>query len=82
MPADPPRPRPQYPERWGLSPARVCIIKPSALGDVVNAFPTLSALHDLWPNAAFTWVINRNLTGLIEGHPQIERAGHGVEQPA
>src|SRR4051794_14561034 len=55
-----------------LRPSRVCVIKPSALGDVVNAFPALSALRVLWPGASFTWVINRNLRGLVDGHPGID----------
>ena len=50
-----------------LRPARVCVIKPSALGDVVNAFFALSALREHWPGASFTWVINKNLRGLVEG---------------
>ena len=56
----------------GLRPGRICIIKPSALGDVVNAFPCLSALRAKWPGASFTWVINQNLRGLVEGHPEID----------
>ena len=55
-----------------LKPQRVCIIKPSALGDVVNAFAALSALRKLWPSAQFTWVINKSLRGLVEGHPLID----------
>ncbi len=56
----------------GLCPRRVCWIKPSALGDVTNAFPTLAALRDLWPSAHFSWVINQNLRGLVDGHPLID----------
>ena len=55
-----------------LSPGRVCIIKPSALGDVVNAFPTLSALKALWPGATFSWVVNQSLRGLVDGHPEVD----------
>ena len=55
-----------------LRPERVCIIKPSALGDIVNALPVLSSLRDLWPEAKFSWVVNRSLRGLVEGHPDLE----------
>lgn len=55
-----------------LSPARVCIIKPSALGDVVNAFSALAALRVIWPKARITWVINTSLRGLVDGHPEID----------
>ena len=32
-----------------LRPSRVCIIKPSSLGDVVHALPILAALHAAGP---------------------------------
>ncbi len=67
MPTSAPRP-----DLRALRPARVCVIKPSALGDVVNAFTCLSALRAHWPAASFTWVINKSLLGLVEGHPQID----------
>lgn len=56
----------------GLEPARVCLIKPSSLGDVVHALPVLSALRRRWPRAHFTWVVNRGLRGLIDGHPDLD----------
>ena len=55
-----------------IRPARVCLIKPSSLGDVVHALPVLSALRRLWPDATIAWVINRSLVGLIEGHPDLD----------
>ncbi|WP_422923900.1 glycosyltransferase family 9 protein [Singulisphaera sp. PoT] len=55
-----------------LNPARICIIKPSALGDVVHALPVLNALRSRWPTARLSWVVNRGLTGLVEGHPDLD----------
>lgn len=55
-----------------LSPSRVCLIKPSALGDVVHALPVLAALRRRWPEAHIAWVVNSGLRGLIEGHPQLD----------
>lgn len=55
-----------------LQPERVCLIKPSSLGDVVHALPVLAALRDRWPAAHFAWVINRGLRGLVEGHPLLD----------
>jgi len=69
MPASDPRP---YADLRDLRPARVCLVKPSALGDVVNAFPALGALRRRWPAAEFTWVINRGLRGLVDGHPEVD----------
>src|SRR3954452_19827709 len=74
----------QVAELRALRPERVCLIKPSALGDVVNAFPVLSALRALWPQARISWVVNRSLRGLLDGHPELDevipydRAGSGV----
>jgi lipopolysaccharide heptosyltransferase II len=55
-----------------LRPERVCLIKPSALGDIVNALPVLSALRERWPNAHLAWVVNQGLRGLLDGHPDLD----------
>jgi heptosyltransferase I len=55
-----------------LRPERVCLIKPSSLGDVVHAFPVLSSLRKLWPEAHLAWVVNRGLRGLLDGHPDLD----------
>lgn len=54
-----------------LNPRRVCIIKPSALGDVVQTLPVLAGLKARWPDAEFSWVVNRPLAGLLEPHPDL-----------
>ena len=55
-----------------LRPERVCLIKPSSLGDVVHALPVLSALRTHWPDAHLAWVVNRGLRGLLDGHPDLD----------
>jgi heptosyltransferase I len=52
-----------------LVPRRICIIKPSALGDVVQSLPLVPALRRRFPDAAIDWVVNRELTPLLDGHP-------------
>jgi lipopolysaccharide heptosyltransferase II len=64
--------RPSMPVFTGLDPRRICVIKPSALGDVVQALPVLGPLRDRFPQASVSWVINRGLAGLIDGHPHID----------
>ena len=59
-----------------LQPRRVCIVKPSALGDVVQSLPVLAALKDRWPAARFSWVIHRGLAGLLAGHPDLDEVIH------
>lgn len=50
---------------------RICILKPSALGDVVQTLPLLDALHQRFPTAEISWVIQRELTDLLSGHPAL-----------
>src|SRR5690349_19108383 len=50
---------------------RICVIKPSALGDVVQTLPLLEALRARFPSSQVSWVINRELADLIDGHPLI-----------
>jgi heptosyltransferase-1 len=51
---------------------RICIIKPSALGDVVQSLPLLPILRKRFPNARISWVISRALAPLLEGHPHLD----------
>lgn len=67
-----------------LEPRAVCLVKPSALGDVVQTLPILAGLRARWPQARFSWVVNRSLAGLLDGHPHLaevipfDRAARGV----
>ncbi|MFM8551127.1 MAG: glycosyltransferase family 9 protein, partial [Nitrospiraceae bacterium] len=45
---------------------RILFIKPSSLGDVVHAMPTLAALHRRFPRASFTWLVKRQWAGIVE----------------
>ena len=56
----------------GLEPKRVCLIKPSSLGDVVHALPVLSSLRERWPRAHLAWVVNRGLRGLLDNNPDLD----------
>lgn len=51
---------------------RICLIKPSALGDVVQALPVLSALRGRFPEAHIAWVVNRSCAGLLAEHPHLD----------
>ncbi len=53
-------------------PARVLIIKPSAIGDVVHALPVLNLIRRRWPTAHVSWLVTPACAGLIEGHPQLD----------
>ena len=53
--------------------SRVCVIKPSALGDVIQALPLLPVLRRRFPHAEITWVIASGLAGLVDPHPLVDR---------
>ena len=55
-----------------VEPARVCIIKPSSLGDIVHALPILSALRGRWSGAHLAWVANAPFRDLLDGHPDLD----------
>lgn len=55
-----------------LRPERVCLIKPSSLGDIVHALPVLSALRRHWPETRLAWVVNSGLRSLLDGHPDLD----------
>jgi lipopolysaccharide heptosyltransferase II len=50
---------------------RVCLIKPSAMGDVVQTLPLVRMLRDRFPTATLSWVIRRDLSDLITGNPHL-----------
>jgi heptosyltransferase-1 len=54
-----------------IEPRRVCIIKPSSLGDVIHALPILSALRRRWPAAHLAWVVNRPFREVLQDHPDL-----------
>jgi lipopolysaccharide heptosyltransferase I len=60
---------------------RILFIKPSSLGDIVHAMPTLSLLRRTFPSARFTWLVKREWSGLverIEGVDQVWPVNSGV----
>ena len=54
-------------------PRSICMIKPSALGDVIQTLPLLQVLRSRFPQASITWVIGSASENLIETHPLIDR---------
>lgn len=49
------------------------IIKPSALGDIVQALPALSALRRSFPDAEISWLIRPEFAPLVQNHPHLTR---------
>src|SRR5262245_10416903 len=55
-----------------ITPRRILVIKPSALGDITHALPVLSALRRLYPTAHLSWLVNRAYEPLLQGHPDLD----------
>ena len=53
-------------------PARILLVRFSALGDVVQTLPILTMLRDGFPGAKIGWVIDAELAPAIEGHPALD----------
>ncbi|MBL7139916.1 MAG: lipopolysaccharide heptosyltransferase I [Planctomycetes bacterium] len=52
--------------------ARTLIIKPSSMGDVVQALPVLTALKEAHPAAHVSWLVGKSFAGILEGHPRLD----------
>src|SRR5689334_15460964 len=55
-----------------ITPRRIALVKPSALGDIVHSLPVLCALRARFPNAHITWVVNRSYEPLLRSHKALD----------
>ncbi len=54
-----------------FQPKNFLIIKPSSLGDIIHALPTLSALRAVFPYSRISWLVKSEWAELLEGHPDL-----------
>jgi len=62
---------------------RILFIKPSSLGDIVHALPTLAALRHRFPQAHIAWLVKRQWAELVErveGLDRVWAVGPGVAE--
>ena len=62
---------------------RILIMKPSSLGDVVQALPTLAALRRMYRRAHIAWLVKQQWAGLLEraeGLDRIWTVGSGMRE--
>lgn len=52
-------------------PRSILIIKPSALGDIIQALPVLAALRKSFPSAEISWLVRNEFAPLISNHPHL-----------
>lgn len=53
-------------------PARLLIIRPSALGDVCRTVPVLASLRRAWPAARIDWLVQESFAPAIAAHPALD----------
>lgn len=51
--------------------ARIVILKPCCIGDVIFATPLLMALRRAYPEALIDWAVSTPAAGALEGHPAL-----------
>jgi lipopolysaccharide heptosyltransferase I len=56
-----------------LNNARILLIKPSSLGDIVHALPVVSAIKAQWPRSHLTWIVKRQWADLVERAEGVDR---------
>jgi ADP-heptose:LPS heptosyltransferase len=54
-----------------MNPARILVLKPSSLGDIVHTLPSVTALRAKFPLAHLTWMVNPEWAPLLEGNTHL-----------
>ena len=50
----------------------ILIIKPSAMGDIIMALPSLASLRKSFPKARISWLVRPEFAPLLAGHPFLD----------
>jgi len=53
---------------------KILIVKASALGDIIHAFPVVDYIRAIYPNATIHWAVERPFSALVQAHPEIQKA--------
>ncbi|MDX1577575.1 MAG: glycosyltransferase family 9 protein [Gemmatimonadota bacterium] len=53
-------------------PARVAVVRMSAIGDTIHAVPVVASLREAWPETRITWVIQPVPLQLMRGRPDVD----------
>jgi lipopolysaccharide heptosyltransferase I len=57
---------------WMDEVSRILVVKPSSLGDVVNALPFLISLRRRYPDRHIAWLVEEEAAGVLLGHPLLD----------
>jgi lipopolysaccharide heptosyltransferase I len=53
--------------------AKILVVKPSSLGDIVHSLPFLHSLKACFPDAGVHWVVAHGFEEIFESHPLVKR---------
>lgn len=53
---------------------KILIVKTSALGDIIHAYPALHYLRKKFPDAVIDWVVENSCADLVKSHPYVDHA--------
>lgn len=59
-------------ENTGKKGYKVCIVKLSAMGDIIHAMVALQFLKKAFPNFEIDWVVEKGFEGILENNPHID----------
>jgi len=51
---------------------KILIIKPSSLGDIIDALPAVGSIRKQYPSACISWLVKSEWGSLLNGHPFID----------
>ncbi|MEI6084858.1 MAG: lipopolysaccharide heptosyltransferase, partial [Verrucomicrobiota bacterium] len=51
---------------------RILILKPSSLGDIIHALPTVNLIRRRYPTAHIAWLVNTTFASLLKKCPVID----------
>ena len=51
---------------------KICIVKLSAMGDIIHAMVALQFIKQEFPNSQIDWVVEAGFTGVLQNNPHID----------
>jgi len=64
-----------------LHTARILILKPSSLGDIIHTLPLVHSIKRTWPGCHIGWVVQEAYAKLVENDPAVETV-HPINIPS
>ena len=51
---------------------KICIVKLSAMGDIIHAMVALQFIKKQFPNSKIDWIVENGFKGVLENNPHID----------